>query len=70
MKISEREPGDVTELIRRARDERRALQRDRYRAVLLALQGRRRWRSPRALVGRVAACRIRSTPIATAGSTR
>jgi transposase len=39
MRVSEREPGDVAELTRRARVETRALQRDRYRAVLLALDG-------------------------------
>ena len=39
MKLSEREAGDVAELTRRARSESDALQRDRYRAVLLALEG-------------------------------
>jgi transposase len=39
MKISERSPGDIVELIRRVRSERRSIQRDRYRAVLLALEG-------------------------------
>jgi putative transposase len=39
MRVSEREPGDVAELTRRARAERNALQRDRYRAVLLAVDG-------------------------------
>src|SRR5262245_22535977 len=39
MRVTEREPGDVAELRRRARVERDALQRDRYRAVLLALDG-------------------------------
>jgi len=39
MRVSEREPGDVAELTRRARTEPNALQRDRYRAVLLALDG-------------------------------
>ncbi len=39
MRVSEREPGDVAELTRRARAERDALQRDRYRAVVLALDG-------------------------------
>jgi transposase len=39
MRVSEREPGDVAELERRVRAERHALQRDRYRAVLLALDG-------------------------------
>ena len=39
MRVTEREPGDVAELTRRARAERNALQRDRYRAVLLALDG-------------------------------
>ena len=39
MRVTEREPGDAAELCRRARSERNALQRDRYRAVLLALEG-------------------------------
>jgi hypothetical protein len=39
MRVIEREPGDAAELYRRARSERNALQRDRYRAVLLALEG-------------------------------
>jgi len=39
MRVTERGPGDVAELTRRARAERNALQRDRYRAVLLALDG-------------------------------
>jgi transposase len=39
MTVTEREPGDVAELTRRARAERNALQRDRYRAVLMALEG-------------------------------
>ena len=39
MRVREREVGDVAELTRRARIERKALQRDRYRAVLMALEG-------------------------------
>jgi transposase len=39
MRVSEREAGDVAELERRAKSERKAPQRDRWRAVLLALQG-------------------------------
>ena len=39
MRVTEREPGDVAELTRRTRAEHDALQRDRYRAVLLALDG-------------------------------
>lgn len=39
MRVVEREPGDVAELERRVRAERDALQRDRYRAVILALDG-------------------------------
>src|SRR5688572_29653280 len=39
MRVRERESGDVAELTRRFRSERNALQRDRLRAVLLALQG-------------------------------
>jgi transposase len=39
MRVMERQAGDVAELTRRARAERNALQRDRYRAVLLALDG-------------------------------
>lgn len=39
MRVTEREPGDVAELTRRVRAEPNALQRDRYRAVLLALDG-------------------------------
>ena len=40
MRVTEREPGDAAELGRRVRAERHAVQRDRYRAVLLALDGR------------------------------
>lgn len=40
MHVSERDPGDIAELTRRARVETKALQRDRYRAVLLALDGK------------------------------
>ena len=40
MRVSEREPGDVAELQRRVRSTRDALRRDRYRAVLMALDGR------------------------------
>jgi transposase len=39
VRVVEREPGDVAELQRRVRSERDALRRDRYRAVLLALDG-------------------------------
>ena len=39
MRVNERQPGDVAELTRRARAESNALQRDRYRAVLMALDG-------------------------------
>jgi transposase len=39
MEIDEREPGDVAELGRRAAAERDALRRDRYRAVLMAVEG-------------------------------
>ena len=39
MRVNERESGDAAALHRRARSERNALQRDRYRAVLLALEG-------------------------------
>jgi len=39
MHLTERAPGDLEELERRAGDERDALRRDRYRAVLLALDG-------------------------------
>jgi transposase len=38
--ITERQPGDADELRRRAAAERDALRRDRYRAVLLALDGK------------------------------
>src|SRR5687768_4361259 len=41
MRLVERESGDAAELGRRARAERHALQRDRYRAVLMALDGRK-----------------------------
>ncbi len=40
MNVTERSGGDVAELTRRAREESRAIQRDRYRAVLMALDGR------------------------------
>ena len=39
MQVTERQAGDVAELIRRAKGERRAAQRDRCRAVLLAIEG-------------------------------
>ena len=39
MRVREREAGDLAELDRRIRSEPKALQRDRYRAVLLALEG-------------------------------
>jgi transposase len=39
MRVSERGSGDIAELRRRVRMEPNALQRDRYRAVLLALDG-------------------------------
>jgi transposase len=39
MKVFERNPGDIAELARRVRSEKRSIQRDRYRAVLLALDG-------------------------------
>ena len=39
MRVSERKPGDIAELDRRAKSQRNALQRDRLRAVLLALEG-------------------------------
>jgi transposase len=39
MHLRERASGDIGELRRRAGDERDALRRDRYRAVLLALEG-------------------------------
>jgi transposase len=39
MNVSERSAGDVMELTRRAACETKAIQRDRYRAVLLALEG-------------------------------
>jgi len=38
MKVKERSPGDIAELQRRVRHETKAMQRDRYRAVLMALQ--------------------------------
>ena len=39
MRVTERTPGDIAELMRRARVEKDALVRDRYRAVLMALDG-------------------------------
>ena len=39
MRVTERESGDVAELERRTRDERDALQRDRYRSALMAIGG-------------------------------
>jgi transposase len=39
MEIVERSAGDIAELDRRVRQERNAEQRDRYRAVLLAIEG-------------------------------
>ena len=41
LQITEQRPGDVAELKRRISVERNALQRDKYRAVTLALEGRR-----------------------------
>ena len=70
MRVMERQAGDVGELARRARAERNALQRDRYRAVLLALDGDEAVEIARTLSrSRAAACRTGSTPTATAGST-
>jgi transposase len=40
MHLTQRSDGDVTELNRRAGNERDALRRDRYRAVLMALDGK------------------------------
>ena len=57
MRVSERKPDDVAELRRRVRAESKALQRDRYRAVLLALEGEE-----------AVAIRTGSTLTATAGS--
>lgn len=39
MKVRERSPGDIAELQECVRRETKAMQRDRYRAVLMALQG-------------------------------
>jgi transposase len=39
MKVSERTAGDIAELGRRIKSERKSIQRDRYRAVQLALEG-------------------------------
>jgi len=39
MRLTERAPGDIDELQRRAAGERDALRRDRYRAVVMALDG-------------------------------
>ena len=39
MNVTEREEGDLHRLRRRVREETHALQRDRYRAVVLALGG-------------------------------
>src|SRR5690242_14148318 len=39
MRLTERAPGDIDELRRRVAGERDALRRDRYRAVLMALDG-------------------------------
>jgi transposase len=49
MNVSERSAGDVVELTHRAAAERDALQRDRYRAVLMALDGKRAVEIARAL---------------------
>jgi transposase len=40
LQVIERQPGDVAEFRRRIKVERDALQRDKYRAVMLALEGR------------------------------
>lgn len=40
MRLTERTPGDIGVMRQRARDERDALRRDRWRAVLLALEGK------------------------------
>jgi transposase len=40
MHLRERSKGDIEELTKRAGDERDALRRDRYRAVLMALDGK------------------------------
>ena len=39
LRITEREAGDIAELKKRAGAERHAMRRDRYRAVLLAIEG-------------------------------
>jgi transposase len=41
MRVKEREPGDIEELRRRVKSERDALLRDRYRSVLMALEGKK-----------------------------
>jgi transposase len=41
--VTQRQSGDAAELMRRIKVERKALQRDKYRAVILALQG---WQAP------------------------
>jgi transposase len=77
MRVSEREAGDVAELDRRAKSERNALQRDRFRAVLLALEGKKAVaiaktlsRSRRSVQDWVYAYRDGGIATATAGSTR
>ena len=69
MRVSERQPGDAAELTRRARAERDALQRERYRAVLLALDGREAVAIAAALGRSRRSVQDGSTPTATAGST-
>jgi transposase len=41
LQVKERRAGDVAELRRRAKSETGAMQRDRYRAVVLAIEGQR-----------------------------
>lgn len=58
MRVTERTAGDVAELRRRVRVETHAMLRDRYRAVLLALEGKEALEiAPACSRGPAAACR-------------
>lgn len=58
MLVTEREPGDLDDLRRRVRRESSAAQRDRYRVVLLALEGH----ETKAMPAAVGSCNAGSTP--------
>lgn len=67
MRVIERGWGDIAELERLARLEQKAIRRDRYRAVLLALEGQEAVEIARAIGRSAGVCRTGFMPIGTAG---